>query len=226
MKFTFENPEIIYENENKVQVLNFLDVKIILHEDNSVETHIYYQILTTTYHTIAHTLIILFVSNPEKVIIHLDELRQSLKECKCPEHVIRKSIFNAKRHGPAANPERNQNVTLFVTTYYPNINNKSLMKTVKNKFKNIKNEHFKSIYKDTNLVLSLKQPKRFYRKLTSSRFISSFGNRKPGSYKSSDKKCKICQNYLNQNNKFTCQMVKFGKLTEKLTATQSMLFII
>ena len=129
--------------------------------------------------------------------------------------------------GTKCDPERSQNVTLFVTTYYPNINNKSLMQTVKNKFKNIKNEHLKSIYKDTNLVLSLKQPKKLYRKLTSSRFISSFGNiRKPGSYKSSDKKCKICQNYLNENNKLTCQMVNFGKLTETLTATQSMLSII
>ena len=49
----FENPEIIYENEKKVQALNFLDVKIILHEDNSVTKQ---QILTTTYHTTVHTL--------------------------------------------------------------------------------------------------------------------------------------------------------------------------
>ena len=43
MKFTFEKPKIVYENEKKVQALNFLDVKIILHEDNSVETDIYYK---------------------------------------------------------------------------------------------------------------------------------------------------------------------------------------
>ena len=55
IKFMFENPEIIYENEKKVQALNFLDVKIILHEDNSVTNQ---QILTTTYHTTVHTLII------------------------------------------------------------------------------------------------------------------------------------------------------------------------
>ena len=42
-KFKFENPEIIYENEKKVQVLNFSDVKTILHEDNSVETDFYYK---------------------------------------------------------------------------------------------------------------------------------------------------------------------------------------
>ena len=78
------------------------------------------------------------------------------------------------------------------------------MQTVKNKFKNMRNEHLKSIYKDTNFILSLKQPKNLYRELTSSRFISNFKNiRKPGTYRCSDKRCKICQNYLNEANKFT-----------------------
>ena len=89
------------------------------------------------------------------MIIHLDELRQFVKECKYPEHVISKSIFNAKLQGPALNPERSKNVVPFVATYYPNIDNKSLMKTVKNKFKNIRNEHLRSKYKDTNFILSL-----------------------------------------------------------------------
>ena len=77
------------------------------------------------------------------------------------------------------------------------------MQTVKNKFKNIKNERLRSICKDTNFMLSLKQPKKLYRKLTSSRFISNFKNiKKPGTYKCSGKRCKICQNYLNETNKF------------------------
>ena len=60
---------------------------------------------------------------------------------------------------------------------------------MKNKFKNIRNENLKSIYKDTNFILSLKQPKNLYRELTSSRFISSFKNiREPGTYVCSDKK--------------------------------------
>ena len=173
IKFTFENPEITYEKEKKVQVLNFLDVNIILHGDNSVETNVYYKPTIThdylpydsvqpdhTKNNIPYNLakrIILFVSNSEKVIIRLDELRQFLKECKYPEHVISKSIFNAKLQGPALNPERSKNVVPFVATYYPNIDNKSLMKTVKNKF--IRDEHLRFIYKDTNSILSLKQPK-------------------------------------------------------------------
>ena len=78
------------------------------------------------------------------------------------------------------------------------------MQTVKNKFKNIRNEHLKSIHKDTNFILSLKQPKNLYRELASSRLISNFKNiRKPETYKCNDKRCKICQNYLKETNKFT-----------------------
>ena len=44
--------------------------------------------------------IVVFVSKLEKVIIRLDELRQFLKECRYPEYVISKSIFNAKLQGP------------------------------------------------------------------------------------------------------------------------------
>ena len=43
IKFTFEKPEIIYENEKKVEVLYYLDVNIILNEDNSVKTDVYYK---------------------------------------------------------------------------------------------------------------------------------------------------------------------------------------
>ena len=74
---------------------------------------------------------IFFASTPGKVIIRLDELRQFLKDCKYPEHVISKSSFNAKLQDPAPNPSRSKNVIPFDTTYYPNIDNKSLMQTVK-----------------------------------------------------------------------------------------------
>ena len=95
------------------------------------------------------------------------------------------------------------------------------METEKNKFKSIKNERLKSIYKDTNFILSLKLPKNLYRELTSFRFISNFKNiRKPGTYKCSDKKGKICQNYLDETNKFTMSNGQIGKFMKKLTATE------
>ena len=95
-----------------------------------------HNILTTTFHTIAYTLIIpkitspttllkelVFVSNPEKVITCLP----ILTGFKCPEHVISKSNFNAKLQDQAPNPDRSKNFILFVTTYFTNIDNKSLM---------------------------------------------------------------------------------------------------
>ena len=42
------------------------------------------------------------------------------------------------------------------------------------KRKNIRNEHLKSTCKDTDFILSLKQPKDLYRELTPSSFISNF----------------------------------------------------
>ena len=78
MIFPFEKPEIIYKSNNKVQVSSFLDVKTILHEENPVETDIYYKPTnshdnshnTITYHTIAHTLII------SKVVSHTTYLKE------------------------------------------------------------------------------------------------------------------------------------------------------
>ena len=120
--------------------------------------------------------IVICVSKSEKVIIHLIDLRQLLKGCRNPKHVISKSIFNAKLQGPAPNPNKDKNVIPFVTTYYPKIDNKSLMQAVKNKFKNLRNKHLKSTYKDTNFIQSLKQPKHLYRELAHSRFMSNFKN--------------------------------------------------
>ena len=65
--------------------------------------------------------IIISVSNQEKVEIHLNELQHFLLSCKNPEHVIGRGFFNAKLQGSA--PKRN-----VVTTYYSNIDTKTLIK--------------------------------------------------------------------------------------------------
>ena len=91
------------------------------------------------------------------------------------------------------------------------------MQTVKTKFKNIRNEHLRSIYKNTNFILPLKQPRHLYRELTSPRFISSFKNiRKPVPYKCNDKRCKLCPNYLNKTNKFTMTNVQVWKIRREI----------
>ena len=85
------------------------------------------------------------------------------------------------------------------------------MQTVKNKFKNIRNEHLKSIYKDGNFILSLKQPENLYR------FIPNFKNiRKAATYKRSYKRCKIFQNNLNEINKFTMSDGQVWEIRRKI----------
>ena len=90
IKSTFEKPKIVYENDKKVQVLYFLDVEIILHEGNSIETDISLEPTNThdylsynsahpdhTKDNISCNLskrTVVFLSNPEKVIIRLDDL--------------------------------------------------------------------------------------------------------------------------------------------------------
>ena len=219
IKFTFEKSEIVYQNGKKTQILNFLDIKVILHEDSTIETDIYYK--PTNAHdylpydsahpdhikkNIPYNLakrVIVFVSNPEKVELRLKELKNYLIDCKYPEHIISKSIFNARLQGPAPNPEqKNNSIIPFVTTYYPNVDNRSLMKTVKQKFKNIQNEELKDVFKDTSFILSLRQPRNLYGELSSSKFISNYQNTKLGTYKCKDKRCKICALYLNETSSF------------------------
>ena len=82
---------------------------------------------------------------------------------------------------------------------------------MKNKFKKIGNEQLKSMYKDR------KQPNNLCRELVSCRFISNFKNiRKPGTYKCSDKRCKTCQIYLNETNKFSKSNVHVWKLRREI----------
>ena len=64
-------------------------------------------------------------------------------------------FFSVNLKGQAQTPERKNNVTPFVTAYYVIIDDKSSMQTVKYMFKNIKNEHFKSICKDASSILPL-----------------------------------------------------------------------
>ena len=114
LKLNFENFKKYLNNKHpSIKVWNEMKVKILIpHEDNSVETDLYYKPtkLTTTYHTIVQTLItpnnnipynlgkriINFVSNLEKVIIRLELIKTVFKDCKYPEHVISRIIFNAK----------------------------------------------------------------------------------------------------------------------------------
>ena len=109
IKFTFEKAEHEVINGRKQQVLNFLDVSVILRDDNVIETDVYYKktnahdylnfksdhpqhIKNNVPYNLAKRIIV-FVSDPIKIENRLEELRKFLLNCEYPDEVIDKCFF-------------------------------------------------------------------------------------------------------------------------------------
>ena len=165
--------------------MNFLDIEVILHSNNTVETDIYYK--DTNAHdylpynsahpkhckdNLPYNLakrIIVFVSNDKKVEMRLKELKNWLKNCNYPDSVINQSFHNAKLQGPAPFKDNSKNIP-FVTTYYENIDNEKVVRKIRSKLSNIQSRHLSEVFKNKNVILSQKQPKNLLRLLTRARF--------------------------------------------------------
>ena len=81
----------------------------------------------------------------------------------------------------------------------PHIDNKSLVKNIHNKIKNVHSTELKQIFGESHVILAQRQPKNLIRTLTSAKFISTSDNAidKPiGVVKCDDSRCKICRLYL------------------------------
>ena len=104
-----------------VQVLNFLDVFIILHQNGWLETDIFYwdtnsnDFINCFIHHLEHTKqniynlakrIIVFVSDEKKINERLSELKTWLLSCSYLLAIIEKASFNAKLQGPAPKKRR------------------------------------------------------------------------------------------------------------------------
>lgn len=235
IKYTFEKAKLVTNSDGTTsQVLNFLDLKIILHDDNTVETDIYYK------ETDAHDYlpynsshpkhckdnvpfnlakrIIVFVSNPEKVTIRLEELRKWLKNCKYPDSIIDSSFHKAKLQGPAPFSNKSNNIP-FVTTFHSNINNQNIVKEINQKIDNIQSNHLKTVFHNNKVILSQRQPKNLLRHLTKSKFTSSNlpDNLPNGLFKCKDIRCKICNLYINENSSFKMSNNQIWELRSHVT---------
>ena len=111
LKFTVEKGKYSCEQnfDTFVQVLNFLDLSIILHQNGPLETDIFYKEtnsheylnyfshhLENTKQNIPYSLakrIILFVSDEEKMNERLSELKMWLLSCSYPLTIIEKAFF-------------------------------------------------------------------------------------------------------------------------------------
>ena len=172
IKFTMELGHKVSEPRN-IETLNFLDIKIILVEGTFISTDIYYK--ETNPHkyldfnsahpshikeSIPFNLakrIIVFVSDPELVQQRLKELEEWLLDCNYPFEKIQAAFHRAKVQGPA--PEKcKQGVLPLVTTYYPCLQFKNMMKTIRSLLNNFTHNETKRKFENSKTVLALKQP--------------------------------------------------------------------
>ena len=140
-------------------------------------------------------------SDSQKMEIRLNELRIWLKSNKYPDHVIFNAFYNARLQGPAPKPKENANNISFVTTFHEDIDNKVIMKNMKRKMENTPSDYIKETFQESNIFLSQHQPKNLLRLLSTSS-ISKNPNLPKGTFKYTDKRCKICRLYLRECSEF------------------------
>ena len=194
IKYTFEKAKLIQSNHSEpYKVLNFLDIEVILHSNNTVKT--VYTILymlkciyckNTNVHDYLHIKVhiqnvvkdnlpynlakrIVFVSNDKKVQMRLKELKNWLKDCNDPDSIINQSFYHAKLQGPAPFKDNPKNVP-FVTTYYENIDNEKVVRKIRSKLSNIQSRLVSELFKNKNVVISQKRPKNLLQLLTRAGF--------------------------------------------------------
>ena len=238
IRFTFEKAEITTnEKGEELQILNFLDVKVILNKNTKIIlTDIYYK--TTNTHDYlpynsAHPShvrdnvpfnlakrIIVFVSCPNTMKKRLSELRTWLTDCGYPEHIISKAFHDAALQGPAPYKDK-KNTLPFVTTYHSNVNNKSLIWNIRKKIENSNSDYLKEVFNDSKIILAQRQPKNLLNLLTNAKYNSKVQNENNlnGLHKCTDKRCKICKLYINECSSFTCSNGIKWEIRSKITCS-------
>ena len=191
------------------QSLDFLDILVILHSNGKIETEIFYKITNAhdylefnsqhPFHilkNIPYNLakrIIIFTSDDKKTTKHLNDLKDWLINCNYPPDIIERSFHNAHLQGPAPCPTTKNHVIPFVSTNFANLNLSHMRNNIQEIISNSKDDHLKKVFKDTKIVLGLRQPNSLLRHLTRSKFsnLSPTEPRK-GLTKCTDKRCLIC----------------------------------
>ena len=100
-----------------------------------------------------------------------------------------------------------------MTTYYDNV------KKVRKKFNGIQPDHLKNVFKSTNIIFAQKQPRNLLRLLPKGRFDTYTNNfiQPKGLFKCTDKRCKICSLYVNEDNSFVMSSNMRWKLCSNVT---------
>ena len=231
IRFTLEKAKNILDKNSIIQILNFLDISILLHENGEIETDIFYKETNShdylnyeSHHpqhikdNIPYNLakrIIVFCTNYEKEKQRLDELKKWLINCGYPNKLIDKKFHNARLQGPANKSTINDQKITFISTFSSKYDPKNIAKKCENLLNNSKNDKIKSIFKDVRIISALRQPKNLLRQLTSAKFESNPSPRLVGLKKCASKKCLLCKMYIIECSSFiTSNNVKWDIKTE------------
>ena len=213
LNFTIQNGKNSCEQnfDTFVQVLNFSDVSIILHQNGRLETDIFYtetnshDYLNYFSHHPEHTKqnipynlakrIIVFVSDEEKMNERLSELKTWLLSFSYSLAIIENAFFNAKLLGPA--PKKEEILIPFVSTHYSNFDSKSISITANSLLSNVKDKKLKKVLDKCKVIHALKQPSDLLCLLSTPK-VQNCISKKYGLYRHEckDSRCNLCTSYI------------------------------
>ena len=217
--FTLEHSSKVRFMGKIVERLNFLDLSIMVEENGTTHTDVYYKPTNShdylhydsfhqkhTLHNIPYCLakrIVVFCSDDIIMNQRLSELKKLLTQCKYPENIIDKGIFNAQLQGPAPPKVEKHNILAYVHPNMSNFQFNHIIKTTSNLLKNTSSDDIKEIFKDVRFVEAVSQPKNILRSLTST--FTNIIETTPGIYaECNPNKCEICSlGYIQNCTSFT-----------------------
>ena len=216
IKYTIEAGQ----NSGNQQSLNMLDITVILHDNRTIETEIYYKETNThsyldynSHHPdhIKKNLpfnlakrVMIFTSNAEKEEAHLNHLYDCFLKCGYPNQVLDKAFHDAKLQGPAPNPANKKKIVPLITTYNSNYSSANIVQQGNFMLNSSSSTHIQETFKNCQVILSLRQAPSLLRQLSRSEFTSE----KPdypenGLVVCQDKRCKLCKLYIQPCKSFT-----------------------
>ena len=104
---------------------------------------------------------------------------------------------------PVRNPALKQKTLPFVTTHCSNMNSQHIVKLSNELLQNASDDRLKTAFKDTKVVLALKQPPNLLRHLSQAAFNSTKQRRDNGIFTCGRPICDICNYYLQPCKSFT-----------------------
>ena len=235
------DPSIRYTVEKgivlvKQQRINFLSVRVILHDGRIIETELYYK-PTNNHHYLEYESfharhvrdnipynffkkIIVFTSDSQKEKSALNDMRLWLMKCNYPQNVVDRALHNAKLQGPGLPPEFKKEVIPFVTTNCSNYASTAIVKKANMLLENCPDNETRNLFAKKRVIHAMKQPPNILRQVTSAKFFRNNTTTPPkpnGIFPCTDDRCKIHQKYLIQCSEFRVANGTIWKVPSHIT---------